>query len=108
MKIGTRMPGFAREVGFDGYCEWLAESGFDAVDTPTLTAQIAATCKRLGLTIGTCDARTGGLLSQDRAKSRKALSYNSKRHQQPQYRGPRHHPCSNQYQNNNHPNQLLG
>ena len=58
MKIGTRMPGFASEVGFDGYCEWLAKSGFDAVDTPTLTAQIAATCKRLGLTIGTCDART--------------------------------------------------
>ena len=27
MKIGTRMPGFARDIGFDGYCEWLAESG---------------------------------------------------------------------------------
>lgn len=74
MKIGTRMPGFAREVGFDGYCAWLAENGFEAVDTPPLTASIAATCQRLGLAIGTCDARAGGLLSQDAAKRRKALS----------------------------------
>ena len=74
MKIGTRMPGFARDIGFDGYCEWLAESGFDAVDTPTLTAEIAKTCKRLGLTIGTCDAGAGGLLSADKAKSRQALN----------------------------------
>jgi sugar phosphate isomerase/epimerase len=74
MKIGTRMPGFANTIGFDAYCEWLSENGFDAVDTPRLTADIAATCKRLGLTIGTCDAGGGGLLSQDKAKSRKALA----------------------------------
>ena len=41
MKIGTRLPGFAREIGFDAYCEWLAENDFDAVDTPVLTAEIA-------------------------------------------------------------------
>ena len=73
MEIGTRLPGFARETGFDGYCEWLAENGFDAVDTPPLTAAMAKTCKRLGLRIGTCDGRAGGLLSQDAAKRRKAL-----------------------------------
>ncbi len=74
MKIGTRLPGFAREIGFDAYCEWLAENDFDAIDTPLLTSEIARTCRRLGLAIGTCDAGAGGLLSQDKAKSRKALS----------------------------------
>jgi sugar phosphate isomerase/epimerase len=74
MKIGTRLPGFAGAMGFDGYCEWLADNGFDAVDTPPLTAPMAKTCKRLGLAIGTCDARAGGLLSADAAQRRKALS----------------------------------
>lgn len=73
MKIGTRLPGFAHQVGFDGYCQWLAESGFEAVDTPPLTAEIARTCKQHGLAIGTCDARAGGLLSQDAGKRRQAL-----------------------------------
>ena len=74
MKIGTRLPGFARDIGFEAYCQWLSDNGFDAVDTPTLTAKIAATCKRFDLTIGTCDANAGGLLSADKAKSRKALT----------------------------------
>ncbi|MBT3346796.1 MAG: sugar phosphate isomerase/epimerase [Gemmatimonadetes bacterium] len=74
MRIGTRMPGFAREIGFDGYCAWLAENEFDAVDTPPLTADIARTCKRHGLAIGTSDANAGGLLSRDAAKRRKGLS----------------------------------
>jgi sugar phosphate isomerase/epimerase len=74
MKIGTRMPGFARQIGFDAYCEWLAENGFDAVDTPTPTKEIAATVKRLGLSMGTCDAGAGGLLSQDKKKSAAALA----------------------------------
>ena len=74
MKIGTRLPGFARDLGFDGYCKWLAENGFDAVDTPLLTAQVARTCADLSLTIGTCDVRGGGLLSNDAAQRRKALN----------------------------------
>ncbi|MCC7263313.1 MAG: hypothetical protein IT369_12410, partial [Candidatus Latescibacteria bacterium] len=57
MKIGTRLPGFARQIGFDGYCQWLADNGFEAVDTPPLTKEIAQTCKKLGLSIGTCDGR---------------------------------------------------
>ena len=74
MKIGTRLPGFARDIGFDGYCKWLAENGFDAVDTPPLTAQMARTCAELSLAIGTCDVRGGGLLSNDAAQRRKALN----------------------------------
>ena len=74
MKIGTRLPGFAGQIGFDAYAAWLAENGFDAVDTPVLTRQIARTCEKLGLAIGTCDGRAGGLLSADAATRRKALS----------------------------------
>ena len=65
MKIGTRMPGFGGQIGFDAYAEWLSDSGFTAVDTPPLTRQIAQTCQRSGLAIGTCDGRAGGLLSVD-------------------------------------------
>ena len=39
MKIGTRLPGFAGQIGFEAFAEWLADSGFDAVDTPVLTRQ---------------------------------------------------------------------
>ena len=74
MKIGTRMPGFARDVGFEAYAEWLAENDFDAVDTPPLTREIADTCSRLGLSIGTCDAMGDGVLSADAEVRRKGLS----------------------------------
>jgi sugar phosphate isomerase/epimerase len=74
MEIGTRMPPFSREIGFDAYAKWLADNDFGAIDTPTPNAQIAKTCKQLGLTMGTCDGRSGGLLSQDAAKRRQALS----------------------------------
>ena len=40
MKIGTRMPPFSHQIGFDAYAAWLAENGFGAVDTPPLTRQI--------------------------------------------------------------------
>ena len=73
MKIGTRMPPFSREIGFDAYAEWLAENGFEAVDTPRLTEEIVATCRRLGLTIGTCDCDASGLLSADAAERRRGL-----------------------------------
>ena len=52
MKIGTRMPPFSHQIGFDAYATWLAENGFGAVDTPLLTRQIARTCERLGLALG--------------------------------------------------------
>ena len=74
MKIGTRLPGFAGQIGFDAYAQWLADSDFDAVDTPPLTREISRTCERLGLAIGTCDGRASGLLSADPATRRKGLS----------------------------------
>ena len=55
MKIGTRMPPFSSQIGFDAYAAWLAENGFGAIDTPLLTRQIARTCERLGLAIGSSD-----------------------------------------------------
>lgn len=73
MKIGTRMPPFSRALGFDSYAAWLAENGFDAVDTPPLTREIARTCQRLGLAIGSSDG-SGNVLSRDAAKRRKGLS----------------------------------
>ena len=74
MKIGTRMPGFAREIGFEAFCQGLAESGFEAVDTGVLTREIANTCERAWLALGTCDAGAGGVLSPDAPTRRKALS----------------------------------
>ena len=73
-KIATRTPPFGREIGFDAFAEWLADNEFDAVDTPPLTKQIAATCKRLGLAIGTCDSEAPGLLSSDAGRRRGALA----------------------------------
>lgn len=73
MKIATRMPPFSRQLGFDRFAAWLAENGFEAIDTPQLTREIAQTCKRLGLALGTSD---GGakVLSRDAAKRRKGIS----------------------------------
>ena len=73
MKIGTRMPPFSHQIGFDAYATWLAENGFGAVDTPPLTRQIARTCERLDLAIGTSDGG-GQVLTRDAAKRRKGLS----------------------------------
>ena len=74
MKIGTRLPPLSREIGFEAYVEWLADNGFDAVDTPPLTKQIARTVEKNGLELGSCDGGAGGLLSEDAAKQRKGLS----------------------------------
>jgi len=73
MKIGTRLPNFGREIGFEAYAAWLAGNGFDAVDTPLLTREIAETCQKLGLALGTSDARAEGLLSEDEVIREKAL-----------------------------------
>lgn len=73
-KLATRMPGFGRKIGFDAFAEWLADNGFDAVDTPLLTKQIAATCTRVGLALGSCDGNAAGLLSRDISKRSVALS----------------------------------
>ncbi len=74
MKIGTRLPGFARDIGFDAYAVWLAENEFEAVDTPVLTRKIAKTCTDLGLALGSCDCRDRGLFSMDPSIRRKSLS----------------------------------
>ena len=75
MKIGTRMPPFAREAGFEKYANWLSENEFDAVDTPPLSADIARLCALNRLEIGTCDANDdASVLSADSVVGRKGLS----------------------------------
>ncbi len=73
MIIGTRMPPFARDLGFEAYVEWLADNGLQAVDTPPLSAAIAATCRQAGVAIGTCDGRAPGLLSADAGRRQEGL-----------------------------------
>ena len=73
MKIATRMPPFARQIGFDGFAAWLAENGFGAIDTPQLTREIAKTCKQLGLALGSSDGGAS-VLSRGAAKRRKGIS----------------------------------
>jgi sugar phosphate isomerase/epimerase len=69
MKIGLRIPGTARELGFEQFCRWCAETGFQAVDVGVVTPEIAATVKSAGLVIGTSDLPgTRELLSADPAK----------------------------------------
>ena len=60
--------------GFDVFAQWLAENGFDAVDTPVLTGDITKTCARLGLTLGTCDISNSGVLSADTSTRKKAVA----------------------------------
>ena len=73
MKIATRMPPFARKIGFDAFAGWLADHGFGAIDTPQLSREIAATCNKLGLALGTSDGGAS-VLSRDAAKRRKGVS----------------------------------
>ena len=73
MKIGTRMPPFSIKSALTPMLGWLADNGFGAVDTPLLTRQIARTCERLGLAIGSSDGG-GQVLTRDAAKRRKGLS----------------------------------
>ena len=77
MKIGTRMPPFSHQIGFDAYAAWLADNGFGAVDTPPLTRQIARTCERLGLAIGSSDGG-GQVLSPRRSQTPQGLGRDQK------------------------------
>ena len=73
MKIGVRLPPFAREIGFEAFVRWLAEHGFEAVDTPPLTAEMKTACDQVGLTVGTSDVGTENLLSANPAEREKGL-----------------------------------
>lgn len=69
MKIGFRIPGKARELGFDQLCGWAARTGFGSVDLPSATAENTATARAAGLEIGTVDLpATRDLISADPAK----------------------------------------
>lgn len=74
MKIGTRLPPFAGKIGFEAYVAWLAENGFEAVDTPPLTREIARIVEKHGLALGTCDGRAPGLLSKDPGRRKAGLN----------------------------------
>jgi sugar phosphate isomerase/epimerase len=69
MKIGLRMPGTARELGFEKFCRWCAETGYQAVDVGVVTPEIAKTASAAGLALGTSDLPgVRELLSADAAK----------------------------------------
>lgn len=69
MKIGMRIPGMGRELGFEGVARWAAEVGLGSIDTPPLTPEIKQTMDRFGLEVGTFDAPgVGDTLSPDPEK----------------------------------------
>lgn len=69
MKIGLRIPGTARELGFEAFCRWCAETGFEAVDVGVVTPEIAKTASAAGLALGTSDLPgVRELLSADAGK----------------------------------------
>jgi sugar phosphate isomerase/epimerase len=69
MKIGLRIPGRARDLAFDEFCRWCADTGFQAVDVGRVTPEIAQAIRGAGLEIGTADLPgTGDLMNADAAK----------------------------------------
>ena len=56
MKIGVRMPPVGREMEIGAFCDWLAENGFETLDTGPLTPEIAAALQKSGIELGSVDA----------------------------------------------------
>lgn len=74
MKLGIRQPPCAGEMGFGPFCEWAAETGFEVVDVPRLTAEVKQTLDANGLVVGTVDLPAwGGGLSLDPERRQAAL-----------------------------------
>ena len=75
MKIGVRMPPMGREMGIEAFCEWLAENGFETLDTGPLSPAIVAAMEKSGIGIGSVDAKPWNeVLSPDEATRRKAVA----------------------------------
>jgi sugar phosphate isomerase/epimerase len=69
MKIGLRIPGRARDLSFEAFCQWCRDTGFQAIDVGRATPEAAQAIRGAGLEIGTADLPgTGDMLSPDAAK----------------------------------------
>lgn len=66
MKIGMRIPGKMRQMGYDALAAWAKEVGLEAVDLPSPDAEAKAALDRAGLAVGSVDVRgIGASLSKD-------------------------------------------
>jgi sugar phosphate isomerase/epimerase len=71
MKIGLRIPGEARKLSFDEFCNWCRKVGFEAVDLGSPNPEQIRTARDAGLEIGTVDLPgTRELCSADPEKQR--------------------------------------
>jgi sugar phosphate isomerase/epimerase len=55
IKIGVRIPGQARNLPFEEFCNWCHHAGFQALDVPAATPEVVSTAAMAGLEIGTAD-----------------------------------------------------
>lgn len=55
MKIGLRQPPLVREMGFEAFCAWVKEAGFDHVDLGRADAEQAKILADNGLEVGSVD-----------------------------------------------------
>ena len=75
MKIGLRIPGTARQLPFETFCQWCRDTGFQSVDLGTVTPEAVATAARYNLEIGTADLPgTRDLLSPDPARQEQGVA----------------------------------
>lgn len=75
MKIGLRIPGAARQLPFETFCQWCRDTGFQSVDLGAVTPEAVATAARCDLEIGTADLPgTRDLLSPDAARQEQGIA----------------------------------
>lgn len=68
MKIGFRIPGKARDLGFDQLCGWAARAGFGSIDLAAADPERIRVATAAGLEIGTIDLPgTREMISADAA-----------------------------------------
>ncbi len=73
MKLGCRIsPCFRGDGGFEEFVAFCGELGLDAVDCPTMNAEIAACCEKHGMAIGSVDGMFFGMQSDDPAERERA------------------------------------
>src|SRR5688500_17834039 len=69
MKIGFRIPGKAKELGFEELCRWAVNTGFQSIDLSSPDPEQIKTAQAAGLEIGTIDLPgTRDIISADPAK----------------------------------------
>lgn len=79
MEIGVRQPPCVREMGLEGFCEWAADEGFQAIDLPRLDAAAKKILDQHDLKIGTVDLPVwGAQLNEDKDRQQAGLAEQKK------------------------------